>query len=67
MPNAPACSAWAGGRPAASARLDRELAAMASVLEAPRRSLWVSAVQGGSPTFPPADGAAAAGGARGDG
>lgn len=31
--------------PAASARLDRELAAMASVLEAPRRSLWVSAVQ----------------------
>ena len=31
--------------PAASARLDRELAAMASVLEAPHCSLWVSAVQ----------------------
>ena len=31
--------------PAASARLDRELAAMASVLEAPRRTLWVSDVQ----------------------
>lgn len=54
--------------PAASARLDRELAAMASVLEAPRRSLWVSAVQEpGILLFPPADGAAAAGCARGDG
>lgn len=53
--------------PAASARLDRELAAMASVLEAPRRSLWVSACRSGNLLFPPADGAAAAGCARGDG